>query len=86
MNLKENWLAASMFFLAGGILQGVRELIRGQLYAAVLSKPTWSYPDPLIDSMVPGYLQKLAVAAFVLSAASGLWPYVKTITTKLRQE
>lgn len=89
MNHKENWLAASVFFLSGSILFSASSLVRGQLYAAMITQPSWEYPDSLIESMVPGYLQNTATVAFTLSAISIVFPYVVKLwvaQSKFRQE
>lgn len=70
MNLKENWLSASIFFLAGCTMYSVAELVRGHLYAAQMTRSSWSYPDPLIEGMAPAYLRSIAVVAFILSGVA----------------
>ena len=84
MRYGSNWIAASIFFLAGCMTSLVPAVVRGQFYAARMSTGSWSYPDELIERMVPEY-KGIASLAFVLSVVALVFPAIaKAITTKSR--
>ncbi|MBY6274491.1 MAG: hypothetical protein CW346_20360 [Bacillaceae bacterium] len=76
------WLPASIFFLSGCILLGASAITRALLYAAAMTRPSWSYPDALIEGMMPGYLKSAATIAFSLAAFCVALPYIHALLIK----
>ncbi|MBP2017650.1 putative sodium:solute symporter family permease YidK [Symbiobacterium terraclitae] len=74
MGSRANWLAASVFFLAGCMMLGLPDLIRGHLYAAMFSRPSWQYPSPTVEKIVPDYLRYIGIVAFGMAAAAIVLP------------
>jgi len=57
-------------------LLGASAITRALLYAAAMTRPSWSYPDELVEGMMPGYLKGAATIAFSLAALCIVLPYI----------
>lgn len=80
MSGRGSWLAASVFFLAGGFLVAVPSVVRSVLFAALWGAKT-SFDHSMVDDKVPTFLYWFAGAAFVLAALSLILPRRKTLPT-----
>jgi len=54
----------------------VPALVRGLLYAADSANGSWTYPNEMIERVVPGYLRLVGLLAFALSGAALVVPFL----------
>lgn len=71
-----NWVAASVFFLAGSLLYAVPAMARSVLYAARMTG-AYSIPDPTVERLVPERLTNVAFVAYLLCVIALGWPQLE---------
>ena len=76
MKRSVNWVAASIFFLAGSLLYAIPALARSILYAGTLSGPIWQVPNQTVEQLVPDFLNNLAFVAYLICTVIVAWPPV----------
>lgn len=73
MTGRGSWIAASVFFLAGGFLVAVPSVVRSVLFAALWGAKT-SFDHSMVEDKVPNFLYWYAGAAFVFALLSLILP------------
>lgn len=76
MKRSANWVAASVFFLAGSFLYAVPAMARSVLYAGRMSAAAWQYPDKTVEQLVPDWLGNLGFLAYLLCVFALGWPQI----------
>lgn len=69
-----SWLAASVFFFAGCLMLAAPAGIRASLYSARIATGSWSYPDEVLERMVPTWPVDVGILAFGLCGVALVLP------------
>lgn len=70
-----SWLAASVFFFAGCLMSAAPAWIRAGLYSARITTGSWSYPDEVLERMVPAWPASVGILAFSLCGVALILPF-----------